>query len=330
MIHIIAEAGNNHNGKIGIAKKLVDEAVLVGADSVKFQIIYPEGLYLPEFYTEIGGYTINEVYEKRKQFMLTDDEYRDLAAYCSQKGIVFSASVFDKRGLQLLQELNVSYIKIASCDLNNYGFLNQAAATGKRIIVSTGMASMYEIEQAVQALTSTGNSDIVLMHCVSVYPCNTENMNLRFISELKNKFGLPVGFSDHSESNLAAVIATALGVDYLEKHLTMDRKQDGFDHAYAQEPEMMKQYIETVRIAERALQQQTEKLSDAEKTVKSRARRSVYAARDIEAGETIVEQDLLIVRPEAAIDPGEVGDLLGKTVTTPFAKFESLAKSKVK
>ena len=309
-IHIIAEAGNNHNGKLDTAKALVKVAQEAGASSVKFQIIYPEGLYLPKFYQD-NKYVRNEVFEKRLESMLTDDEYRELAEYCKRCGIGFSASVFDIRGLRLLEEIGVDYIKLASCDLNNYPFLQKVAETGRRIVLSTGMASLGEIEKAVETITKAGNEDIVLLHCVSVYPCKTEHMNLAFLSTLKSAFGFPVGLSDHTVESIAAVAATALGVNWIEKHFTLDRSQDGFDHAYAMEPVSLRSYIRDVRITEMACQSKREKLIQQEQTVKNRARRSLYSARDIEIGEVVSPEDILIVRPEGPMAPGDLEFILG-------------------
>lgn len=325
-IHIIAEAGNNHNGKFETAKELIDVANNAKADSVKFQIIYPEGLYLPKLYQN-GGYVDNEVYQKRLEFMLSDDEYRELAKYCMHKGIGFSASVFDIRGLRLLDDIDVGYLKIASCDLNNYPFLKSVAETGRQVVLSTGMASLGEIEKAVQTITKAGNENIILLHCVSVYPCKTEQMNLPFLATLKTAFGLPVGLSDHTEESIAAVAATAFGITWLEKHFTLDRSQVGFDHAYAMEPDSLVSYVNDIRKAEAACQTGNEKLLSAERTVKERARRSLYAARDITAGEVVTLDDILIVRPEGPMAPGDVDLILGKPTTRQISKYEAIKLS---
>ena len=323
-VHIIAEAGTNHNGSFETAKKLVDVAAGAGADSVKFQIIYPKGLYLEKFLKE-GTYCDNEVFHKRTASQLTDNNYHDLADYCKDKEVGFSASVFDRHGIDLMEELDVSYIKLASCDLNNSSLLKIAAETGRKLIISTGMAILEEIEQAVSDVVATGNSDIVLMHCISIYPCPIEKMNLGFIKVLKQTFGFPVGLSDHSESSLAGAMAISMGAEWIEKHFTLDRQAKGFDHAYAMEPENLAQFIQDIRISEEACRRQDVKVQSKEAEVKKVARRSLYAARDIKAGETLKEQDVRIVRPEGPLRPNDYILIVDKTTKRPIRQYEPLS-----
>ena len=190
-VHIIAEAGTNHNGNFETAINLIDVAKKAGADSVKFQIIYPDGLYLPGVY-EFGHYDIKEVIAMRKKFMLKDEEYVALGKYCNEIDIDFSASVFDQRGIDLLASMNPKYIKIASTDLNNISFLRKVAERGIKTILSTGMSTLQDVEKSVDEMKKAGLDDIVLMHCVSAYPAKLENMNLGFIDTLKSELGLPV------------------------------------------------------------------------------------------------------------------------------------------
>lgn len=324
-VQIIAEAGTNHGGDLAVAKRLVDAAVASGADSVKFQMIYPEGLYLPSFFRD-GSYEANTVFEQRAAAMLADDEYRELAAYCRATGLPFAATVFDERGIALVDELDVPYVKTASCDLNNSRLLTACAETGRKVVISTGMATLEEIERAVSDVLATGNSDVVLMHCVSIYPAPLEQMNLSFIPVLQAEFGLPVGLSDHTENSLASAIAIGMGATWIEKHFTLDRTATGFDHAYAMEPDMLARFVDDVRSCETATSPHQDKLMATELDVKARARRSVYAARDIAAGETITESDLLVVRPEGPLAPNEAADVVGKLANVPIARFQAIAR----
>lgn len=326
-VHIIAEAGTNHGGQREVAERLVDIAHGAAADSVKFQIIYPEGLYLPKFFRngEVNGYVDNEVFHLRAAGMLRDDDYRELTEYCWGKNLRMSASVFDRRSLDLLCEFDPYYIKIASCDLNNTYLLKMVAERGRKMIVSTGMASLGEIEKAVQDVHSTGNQDLVLMHCVSMYPCPTERMNLGYLQVLHSAFGLPLGLSDHTESSLAGVMAVAIGVEWIEKHFTYDRKAKGFDHAYAMEPEPFAQYVRDLRAAESACQPQAVKVGEGEQQVKQRARRSLYAARPLQPGELIAEKDVLIVRPEGPLAPGDLARILGRPVRRLIHQYEAIS-----
>lgn len=322
-LHIIAEAGTNHNADLSVAKKLVDVAKNSKADSIKFQIIYPEGLYLPQFYCE-GDYKDNEVFYIRQKGRLSDDEYLEIANYCRERNIAVSASIFDQRGIDLLVKIDAPYIKIASCDLNNSSLLVKAAETGRKVIISTGMASLQEIEQAIENVIATGNIDLVLMHCVSIYPAPLEKMNLGFIDTLKTNFGFPVGLSDHTESSLAGAVAVSKGVQWIEKHFTLDRSAKGFDHAYAMEPDNFKIYIEDIRAIAQACSVEGEKLTAIEAEVKTRARRGLYAARDISPGESLGEADILIVRPEAQFRPNDINEVLGRNAVCPIYKFQPL------
>jgi sialic acid synthase SpsE len=326
--YIIAEVGANHNGSFETAMGLIDMAALAKADSVKFQIIFPEGLYLPEFY-ENGSYRPNPVIEQRRKLMLKDSEYQKLAEHAKEKNIDFSASVFDERGLDLLLECSPKYIKLASCDLNNPALLRKAAEKAGRkeisIILSTGFSTYEEIERSVNTISKSGFKDLILLHCVSVYPVRLAQMNLGFIDQLK-KFGFPVGLSDHTGSNTAAAVALAKGARYFEKHVTLDKKQEGFDHAHSIEGPELEKYVAHINEAFEALQPRAEKLTEDEKNVKKRARRALYAARDIKAGEKIAEADILIVRPEAAMSADQVDSIIGKICKNDMKKFEPFTR----
>jgi sialic acid synthase SpsE len=322
--HVIAEAGTNHNGSVDTGKALVDAAVAAGADSVKFQMLFPEGLYLPRLF-ENGGYRDSEVFERRCATALAPEAYRELAAHCRSRGIGFSASVFDRTGIALLDELDAPYIKFASCDLNHSALLQAGAETGRRLIVSTGMATPEEIERALLDIGATGGRDVVLMHCVSVYPCPTEIANLPFLDDMRTRFGREIGLSDHTERSLAAAIAVSKGARWIEKHLTLDRAAPGFDHAYAMEPDAFAEYVRDVRAAFEACRPRAEKLTADEVSVKQRARRGLYAARDLSTGETVREADVLVVRPESALAPNDLASVVGRTTNRAIRRYEPLA-----
>ena len=255
------------------------------------------GFMLPEILMP-DGYVSNEGFEQRRAATLSEAAHRDLERHCRAIGISFSASVFDRQGLDLLDSLNAPYIKVSSGDVTHVPLLKEVGERGRRVILSTGMAELDEIETAVKAVTDTGNTDLVLMHCVSVYPCPVEILNLDFIDVLRSTFGFPVGFSDHSESNLSAAIAVAKGARWIEKHFTLDRSQPGFDHGYSLEPDALAGFVADLRAAAAACQSLTPKVSEAEAAVRARARRGLYAARELPAGTEIGKDDLLIVRPE--------------------------------
>ena len=200
-----------------------------------------------------------------------------------------------------------------------------ASELGRRVLISTGMSSLGEIERAVTDVLSTGNADVVLLHCVSTYPCPVERGNVSFIRVLKSAFGLPVGFSDHTESSIASILAVANGAEWIEKHYTFDRKAQGFDHSYAMEPDSFANFISDVRKAEKCNTPQIAKVGESEKAVIRRARRALYAAHELEPGHVLLEMDILVVRPEGRLRPNDLPLLLGKALRRPVRQFEALS-----
>lgn len=321
-LHIIAEAGTNNNGELGKAKNLADIALRAKADSVKFQIINTWGLYLPGEY-EYGKYDIKDVIRIREQGQMTDAEYRELAAHCRDIGIPFTASVFDVKGLDLLMEFEPPYIKFASCDINHIQLLREAATRRTRLVLSTGMSTFEDVEITMNELARLNFSDVVLLHCVSAYPASLSQANLNYIGTLRKHFNVDVGFSDHTGTSIAACMALQQGATWFEKHFTEDNTQVGLDHAYAMEPDQLAAYVKDIDSARLALQSENKELSKAELTTRKRARRSLYAARALSAGETIQESDVLIVRPEGKIQANEIDRVVGCRLTRDMEQYEN-------
>ena len=325
-VHIIAEAGSNYNGEVALGLKLNAAAAAAGADSVKYQIIYPEGLYLPGDYA-YGHYDIREVRRIREQGVLTSEQWHSLCRDARERGLGFSASVFDTRGLDLLCEMDPPYIKTASCDLNNLRFLREIAARGRRIVVSTGMSSLGDIERAVGELHKEGvhGEKLVLLHCVSSYPTPLRDANLAFIDTLRRAFGSAVGFSDHTLGREAACAAVALGATWIEKHFTIDRTLEGFDHKHAMEPGELRDYVSAIRDVEASVTARVQKVGPAEADTRKRARRGIYAARDLPAGHVLTDEDLLIVRPEGPIPADAASGLIGGRLRQPLSAHSALS-----
>jgi sialic acid synthase SpsE len=319
-MHIIAEAGTNHNGQIAKAINLANIAKNAGADSVKYQIIYPWGLYLPGNY-EYGHYDIKDVIKIREDGMIPDKDYDLLAAHCKENNISFTASVFDTRGLDLLMKFDPEYIKLASCDLNNVRFIREVAERGKKLILSTGMSSLKDIEFSLEVLAKENFSDLILLHCVSVYPATLEGANINFIETLKNNFGFPVGYSDHTGTSHAACMAMTKGATWFEKHFTEDNSQKGFDHAYAMEEDGLAAYVNDLRNAEQALAPQKTKISEAEKYTRKRARRSLYAKHSLKAGTIITNDDVLVVRPENNLNADQIDLVIGQKLVKNLQQY---------
>lgn len=322
-LHVIAEAGTNHGGRLETGRDLVDIAIGAGAHSVKFQVIHPDGLYLPELPID-GGYEANEVFALRTAQVLPDDDWIRLGAYAAERGIPMTSSVFDERGIELMERIGAPYLKFASCDLDNSNLLRKGAETGLPIVISTGMASLGEIERAVTDILASGNRDLAIMHCVSQYPSKLADMNLGMITTLRSAFGLPVGLSDHTETSHAACMAAAMGVRLYEKHCTYDRSAEGFDHVYAMEPDGLAAYVSDIQAAIDAMAPATEKLRPAEVELKPRARRGLHAARDIAAGESITMDDVLVVRPAGNMAPNRISEIVGRPVRTAIRRFEAI------
>lgn len=318
MTHVIAEAGSNYNGSVSLAYELNEAAKAAGADSIKYQIIYPEGLYLLGDY-EYGGYKIKDVLKVREENVLSDDEWWSIKRHADSIGLEFSASIFDERGLQLLLSMNPPYIKVSSSDLNNKLLLRKVANFNKLTLLSTGMSTIDEIDSSVDFLLSGGlhSSNLVILHCVSSYPTDTSDTNLRFITQLE-KYGVQVGFSDHTTGISAAISAVTLGAVWIEKHFTTDRSLSGLDHRHSMNPQELENYVGEIRKIDTSLNHQGEKVGIKERATMTRARRGVYANRDLIEGQIISESDILVVRPPSAIPADSAPDLIGKKVCRPL------------
>lgn len=244
--YIIAEIGANHNGDMDLAKKMIDSAVECGCDAVKFQSWTPDSLIAKEEYDRNQSYddspkkhfgSLKEMVEK---YYLRDEQHFELKEYCESKGVDFCSSPFSNKEVDLLVSLGVPFLKIASMDINNIPFLKYAAKTMKPIVVSTGMSTLSEIEIAVKTIQEEGNSNIVLLHCISIYPPKDKDIHLRNITMLQQAFNLPVGFSDHSFGASIPLASVALGACIIEKHYTLDKDLPGWDHEISANPDEMK------------------------------------------------------------------------------------------
>tara|TARA_B100000989_G_scaffold256321_1_gene205461 strand:- start:20358 stop:21356 length:999 start_codon:yes stop_codon:yes gene_type:complete len=324
LIKIIAEAGCNHNGKFDEAVKLIEVAKDSGADSVKFQIIFPEDLYNP-FIIENGVKVENPVIAQRNLSNLSDDAYIELSSIAKELDIEFSASVFCRRSLDLLLKCNPAFIKLASVDLNNHILIKQAAETELPLILSTGFSSKEDIIDTLNFLDSINCSNFSILHCVSVYPAPTNIMNLKYIDTIKSMTKNPVGLSDHSDTPVAAIVASSMGIEIIEKHFTLDRNQEGFDHGHSMDPIEFKNYISCVREAESSMIVQPNKLTDAELEVRERARRGLYYKNDINTGKQITIDDIHIVRPSNSLTPSDTFKIIGKTLIKDVQRGDDIS-----
>lgn len=315
----IAEAGINHDGNIETAKKMVDAAVEAGADYVKFQSFKAEKLVTPNAltstYIDAGSHKGETFRDLLKRLELTEEGHRVLKAYCDKKKIKFLSTAFDAQSFDFLMKFKPDVVKVASGDLTNLPFLRHQAMAKLPMIVSTGMATLGEIEEALDAVTKTGNIKIVLLHCVSWYPAEMETTNLRYMETLKSAFGYPVGYSDHTLGITATIAARALGAVVLEKHFTMDSKQFGPDHAASIEPQEMKAMVKGIREVEAALGSSVRQFGPKELGQRKVHRRSIIVSKPVKVGEKLTESNLTIKRPGIGIKPKYWDDIIGAKAT---------------
>lgn len=315
---IIAEAGINHNGRLDLAKELIDAAVAADADTVKFQTFNPDELVTET--TAKASY--QERTESENQYeMLADKtlskaEHAELLEYCRKRDIGFLSTPYDPRSVSLLESMGVNRYKIASADIVNKPLLESVGETGKPVVLSTGMSSLGDIERAVTLLRDTGTTELTLLHCISEYPAAPRDVNLRFMKTLDAAFDVPVGFSDHTTGLAVPIAAAALGASVVEKHFTVDRSMEGPDHAASLEPDELDQMVGAVRKATEALGVGTCTRSAGERENRTVMRRSLHLREALDAGSVLEEEYLAVVRPNEGIDPWEFDNVLGRRLKT--------------
>ena len=297
---IIAEAGVNHNGDINIAKKLVKEAKVAGADIVKFQTFIPSKLAskhakMAEYQIKNTG-IIETQEEMLSKLTLKQENYVELADYCKELGIEFLSTPFEIDSLHFLNDLQRIW-KIPSGEITNYPFLVEIAKTGKEVILSTGMSSIDEVDAAIETLRSNESGKITLLHCTTNYPTPMNDVNLRAMLTLKKHFDCDVGYSDHTRGIEVPIAAVALGASVIEKHFTLDRNMEGPDHKASLEPDELKAMVGSIRNIELALGDGVKEPAESELVNINIARKSIVAARSIAKGELLTEDNLTTKRP---------------------------------
>lgn len=327
---VIAEAGVNHNGDLRKAEALVDAAAAAGADAVKFQTFSAERLAAADApkaaYQERAGREGETQRQMLRKLELSENDHHVLAKRCRRKGIAFLSSPFDEESLELLLRVGVPALKLPSGELTNHPLLRRAARSGKPLVVSTGMATLAEVAAAVRAL-GAARRRLVLLHCVSAYPAEPAWANLRALETLARSFRVPVGWSDHMLGNEVSFAAAARGACLIEKHLTLDRRLPGPDHAASLEPRGFAALVRGVRAVESALGDGVKRPVPAEREIAAVARKSVVAARAIPKGARLTRAMLGSSRPPGGISPAETPRLLGKVASRPIAAGERLAWS---
>ena len=324
---IIAEAGVNHNGSLDTAIQMVDAAVVAGADAVKFQTFKaqkmitscaPKAGYQMET-TETGESQLEMV----RKLELDEAAHKRLFGYCRNNGILFLSSPFDLESIDLLNRLGMQIFKIPSGEITNLPYLKKLGALSKKLILSTGMADLGEIEDALLVLTKAGTpiEDIIVLHCNTEYPTPFEDVNLKSIMTIKTGFpGIKVGYSDHTLGIEVPIAAVALGATVIEKHFTLDRTMKGPDHRASLEPHELKAMVTAIRNIEKAMGNAMKKPSPSELKNKPIARKSIVAAKQIIKGEAFTDVNLAVKRPGTGISPMRWDEVLGQFAQKDYDK----------
>lgn len=329
-VYIIAEAGVNHNGSLDLAKRLVSAAKQAGADAVKFQTFQAALLASPN--ARKAGYQVKTTGKNDSQLAmlrrleLDRSGYLKLKAYCRALGIDFLSSPFDLPSADFLLELGLRTIKIPSGEITNLPLLRKLGRSGRKIIISTGMATLAEVDASLEALCVAGarKSNITLMHCNTEYPTPLRDVNLNAMTAMGRRFGVRFGYSDHTEGIIVPAAAAALGASVLEKHLTLDRRMKGPDHKASLEPAEFKAMVDAVRAVELALGDGEKRPTPSERRNAPMARKSLTASVFIAKGEKFTAANLAAMRPGGGLSPMLWDRIIGKRARKPFAPGEKI------
>ncbi|HUX91581.1 MAG TPA: N-acetylneuraminate synthase [Gallionellaceae bacterium] len=326
--YIIAEAGVNHNGDIELAKQLIDAAVEAGADLVKFQTFNANRLVTRTAkkadYQNKSTDSKESQHEMLRKLEVTADMHKILIEHCATRNIGFFSTGFDVESIDLLVSLGQDHFKIPSGEITNLPYLRHIGRLGKAVILSTGMATMGEIEAAIEALEQVGTlrENITVLHCTTEYPTPMAEVNLRAMQSIHAAFGVTIGYSDHTSGIEVAIAAVALGAKVIEKHFTLDRNLPGPDHKASLEPQELKAMVAAIRNIEIALGDGIKRLTPSEARNKPIARKSLVASQTIKAGEVFSEQNITTKRPGTGISPMRWDEIIGRTALRDFAADE--------
>jgi len=335
---IIAEAGVNHNGDLNKAKELIDVAANAGVDFVKFQTFKADDLVSKE--AKKASYQINNTrddndsqYDMLKKLELSESDHTALIKYANSKGIEFFSTAFDVKGLEYLNSLGFSMFKVPSGEITNYPYLKKIASFGKPVILSSGMASLKEIDEALQVLTSEGltNEEITVLHCNTEYPTPMRDVNLKAMNTIRSAFNVEIGYSDHTLGIEVPIAAVALGARVIEKHFTLNRNLPGPDHRASLEPNELTAMVRAIRNIEIAIQGSgIKEPSSSEKKNVGIARKSIHTKNDLKKGSILKEEDLIPLRPGDGISPMEWENIIGKELLVDYSTFQKIQLSDLK
>jgi N,N'-diacetyllegionaminate synthase len=324
-VYIIAEAGVNHNGSFELACKLVDSAKVAGVDCIKFQTFKSRNLVsnsAQKAEYQKGTTGEGSQVDMLKKLELSYDEFLALKDYCDKVGMCFLSTPFDFDSIKFLNSIDMPFWKIPSGEVTNYPYLVALAKTSKPVVMSTGMCEMDEIQAAIDVLKENGAKDIKLLHCNTEYPTPFEDVNLRAMATMREVFGLEVGYSDHTKGIEVPIAAVALGATVIEKHFTLDRNMEGPDHKASLEPDELAKMVSSIRNIEKALGNGDKAPSPSEKKNITVARKSIVAAKNIKAGELLIEENVTVKRPGTGISPMKWNEVIGTKAIRDFEEDE--------
>lgn len=325
-IYVIAEAGDNHNGRFELALRLVESAKAAGADCVKFQTFRTEEVISTRAekaeYQKTATGADESQYEMVKKLELSFDQFRQIKAYCDTLGIRFLSTPFDIPSVRFLREMDMPFWKIPSGEITNLPYLLEIARTKRPVVMSTGMCEMEEIQAAMDVLRNNGTPKVTLLHCNTEYPTPYADVNLRAMASMRERFGVEVGYSDHTPGIEVPIAAAALGAVVIEKHFTLDRNMEGPDHKASLEPDELKAMVSAVRHVEAALGDGVKRPSSSEQKNMAIARKSIVARRAIRRGEPLTEENLAVKRPGSGISPMRWFEVLGTCAARDFQADE--------
>lgn len=326
---IIAEAGDNHNGDINLAYKLIDCAKEAGADAVKFQTFVTEDIICQD--AQMAEYQKKNIGVEESQFdmvkklELSFEQFKELKAYCDKIGIKFMTTAFDLKSVDFVaNELKLDIFKIPSGEITNYPYLVKIAKTKKPVLLSTGMASLDEIEQTIKVLKDNGTEQIILLQCTTEYPAPLDSVNLLAMKTMQDKFGCDIGYSDHTKGIKVSLYAVAMGATVIEKHFTLDKNLPGPDHKASLEPQELKDLVDGVRELEIIMGDGIKRAQTAEIKNISIARKSIVAAKNIKKGEIFSAENLACKRPGDGISPMRWNDIVGKVAARDYKMDEKI------
>lgn len=331
---LVAEIGINHNGNLQLAKQTIDAAVEAGADAVKFQNYYTEDFIadksLTYEYISQGKTVVESQYEMFKRCELTSEFLYELKSYCDRRNINFHSTPTSEAGIRDLLEIGVPVLKNGSDYLTNLPLIKAMGNTGLPTVLSTGMATLAEIDDAVGAFRKTGNEQLILLHCTSSYPTPPEDVHLRKITSLGAVFGCPVGLSDHTDGITAAVGAVTLGACWIEKHFTLDKNLPGPDHHFSSDPAEFKALVTAVRTAEKCLGSSQISPTSSEEEGRKNFRLSCVTSNELPVGHILSEDNIVFRRPGTGVPPTHSYLLIGRTLKQPLSANQVIELSDLK